>query len=183
MSACLVGPRLFGRSWLSSHMAFSRVACVVASRLDLACLVSARRGLRGLILCCLVWSFFLFPSCLAVAVFCFASLFCLVVCFFLRSSLFCCFVSPWLELCAGQRFHLRLSFDVACASARLVRFALSFCCRHWFLSTAVSLCDSALRVPPPETRLRVHRRFEILVRLQSCTALPSAFSYLRPLCS
>ena len=54
-SAYLVGPRLFGRSWLSSHMAFSRVACVVASHLDLACLVSARRGLRGLILCCLVW--------------------------------------------------------------------------------------------------------------------------------
>ena len=27
-------------------MVFSRVACVVASRLDLACLVSARRGLR-----------------------------------------------------------------------------------------------------------------------------------------
>ena len=47
LPASLVGPRLFGRSWLSSHMVFSRVACVVASRLDLACLVSARRGLRG----------------------------------------------------------------------------------------------------------------------------------------
>ena len=58
--------------------------------------------------------------------------------FFLRSSLFCCFVSPWLELCVGQRFHLRLSFDVACASARLVRVALSFRCGYWFLLPAVS---------------------------------------------
>ena len=33
----------------------------------------------------------------------------------------------------GQRFVLCGPFEVARASARLVRFALSFCCAHWFL--------------------------------------------------
>ena len=45
---------------------------------------------------------------------------------FLRFSLFCCVVSLWLEPCVGQRFVLCVPFEVARASARLVRFALSF---------------------------------------------------------
>ena len=52
---------------------------------------------------------------------------------FLRFSLFCCLVSLWLEPCVGQRFVLCVPFEVARASARLVRFALSFCCGHWLL--------------------------------------------------
>ena len=119
-------------------MAFSRVACVIASRLDLVCLVSAGRGLRGLILCCLVWPFvFSVLFALAVAVFCSASPLCSVVCSF-AFLLVLLFGVPWLALCAGQRFHLCLSFDVACASVRLVMVALSFRCGYWFLLPAVS---------------------------------------------
>ena len=84
MSAPLIGPRLFGRSCLLLHITLSRVVHVVASRLDLACLVSVRRPwlvwldfvllLMGLLL--------LLSSCLAFAVFCFALLFCSFFVFF-----------------------------------------------------------------------------------------------------
>ena len=70
-------------------MAFSHVACVVASRLDLACPVAARRGLRVLILCCLVWIFvfsilFVFGCCrilLRFAFLCGGLFFCVSFCF------------------------------------------------------------------------------------------------------
>ena len=78
--------------------------------LVLAGLVGARLGVRSWLLCFFVWLFE-----------------------FLRFSLFCCLVSLWLEPCVGQRFVLCVPFEVARASARLVRFALSFCCEHWFL--------------------------------------------------
>ena len=63
-------------------MTFSRGVCVVASRLDFACLVSVRRPW-------LVWFDFVLPlmglllllsSCLVLAVFCFALLFCMFFC-------------------------------------------------------------------------------------------------------
>ena len=38
----------------------------------------------------------------------------------------CCLVSPCLGPCVGRRFLFCMSFDLACASGRLVRFALSF---------------------------------------------------------
>ena len=44
---------------------------------------------------------------------------------FLPFSLFCCLVSLWLEPCVGQDFVLCGPFEVARASAGLVRFALS----------------------------------------------------------
>ena len=82
MLAPLVGSRLFGRGCFLLHMTFSRVVCVVASLLDFACLVSARRPWR-------VWFDFVLPlmglllllsSCLVLAVFCFALLFCMFFC-------------------------------------------------------------------------------------------------------
>ena len=49
-----------------------------------------------------------------------------------ESPCFAALLAFWLEPCVLQRFLLCMSFDVAYASARLVRFALSFCCGHWF---------------------------------------------------
>ena len=107
-----------------------RLTCIVnfgIFRLALALLVGARLGVRSWLLCFL-WLFE-----------------------FLRLSLVCCLVSLWLEPCVGKRFVLCVLFEVARASARLVRFALSFCCEHWFLSPrylfATSLYESTRRKP------------------------------------
>ena len=119
-------------------MTFSRVVCVVASLLDFACLVSARRPW-------LVWFDFVLPlmglllllsSCLALAVFCFALLFYLFLFFVFLLVLLPCFALAWAM--RGAAFSLCMSFDVACASARLVRLALSFCCGDCFLLLVVS---------------------------------------------
>ena len=120
-------------------MAFCCVACIIASRLDLACLVSARRGLRGFILCCLVWLFLysvLFA--LAAAIFCCASPLCLVVCFWAPS----CFVvscSLGLGHAWGSVFICvcRLKWRVLplISSGLPCRFAMgigSFCPRYLF---------------------------------------------------
>ena len=150
VSAPLVGHRLFGRSWLSSHMVFFRVACVIASRLDLACLLSPRRGLCDLILCRLVWMFFLLSSSLALAEFCFASLFCLVV-FFLCFFLFCCLVPPCLEPCVGDRFLCvcRLTWRVLplVSSGVPYRFAVGIGCFCPRYLCATLLYESPRRKP------------------------------------
>ena len=140
-------------------MTFSRVVRVVAFRLDFACFVSVRRPW-------LVWFDFVLPlmdlllllsSCLALAVFCFAFLFCLFFVFLLV-------LPPCSALALAMRgaaFSLCMSFEVACASARLVRLALSFCCGDCFLLLVASFCDSALRVTPAETRLMAYRRRQV----------------------
>ena len=140
VSAVVVGPRLFGRSWLSSHMAFSRVACVVASHLDLACLVLARRILRGLILCCLVWIFlfsvlFVFGCCrilLRFAFLCGCLFFCVLPCFVVLSRLVLSYAWGSVFICVCRltwRMLPLISSGLPC------RFAVgigSFCPRYLF---------------------------------------------------
>ena len=113
----------------------SWVLCVDSFRLDLACLVSQRRVLCCLILCWLAWLiFFELSTPLALAIFCFASLFCLLVCLVacLCFSVLVSLVSTWFEFCVMRAF---VFVYVVCRGACFCssrQFSLSFCCGHWF---------------------------------------------------
>ena len=137
----------------------SCVRCRVSSGFGMPCFSSAW----------LVWFDFVL-SCMDVlsALFVFGSGRVLFRFFFLFACLFFC-VSP----CFVALSRLGLShawggvfFCVCRLTWRVLPVVSSglpcrFCCGHWFLLPAVSLCDSALRVTPAETRLTVYRRRQV----------------------
>ena len=91
---------------------------------------------------------------------------CLSVCFVFLSLFFCWLVVIFL-VCA--RACLVVSVCVRCACASVCVRARAFvcvaclcvCACGWLGGWIVFFCESALRVPPAETRLTVYRRLEI----------------------
>ena len=137
------------------------VRCRVSSGFGMACVTAACHVQFDLVLACVVLLRFLRLWCVPYFVR-FAVLFA-CLCF----SVLGCLVSTWLEFCVLRAF---IFVYVVCRGACFRSSCpVFFVALLWALVpfVAASLCASALRVTPAETRLTVYRRRQVLRQIRS----------------